>query len=444
MGPVSRLLDRLTGSERVRWMLQRAGEQRSAMFNEAWIGLALLLLIVGFIVRQGALPLLAAMLLTIVGLSWLWNRTALSKVEYERHFSEARAFAGEALNLSVSLTNRKFLPLAWVHVEDRVPLKLPFVNGRIATTEQPTIGALAHLTALRWFERVNWHYQVHCKYRGFYFLGPARVRSGDIFGLFISALTLTPQTRLIVYPRLLALAELGFPGKHPFGERRAVQNLFEDPSRNVGVRDYHPDDPFKRIHWKATARRSQLQVRVLEPSVVPQLAVFLNVNTFEKHWHGTDTALLERMISVAASIADHATRQKFAVGLIANGSVPHSDQSIKVMPGRDPNQLLKILEALAAITGFPTADFSQLLLAESSRLAWGATMVIVTCLVNEKLLTSMLRLRDAGRRLTLVSLDETFTGDDVEGIKVYHVDPDKIDVDDPGEWAAEESNTSDE
>ncbi len=432
-----RLMSRRSASERARWLLQRAGEQRFAMFNEAWIGLSLLLLVIGFVVRQSALAMLAALLLTVVGLSWGWNRLALSSVEYARRFSEMRAFAGEVIELTVSVTNRKFLPLAWLHIEDQVPLKLPFVTGHITPTAQPKVGALSHLTATRWFERVSWRYQVECRHRGYYFLGPVRLRSGDIFGLFSSVITLSPLTRLIVYPRLISLAELGFPGKQPFGERRTVQNIFEDPSRTVGVRDYHPDDPFKRIHWKASARRNQLQVRVLESAIMPQLAVFLNVSTFEKHWHGTDTALLERMISVAASIAEHATQQKFSVGLIANGCVPHSDQSIKVMPGRDPNQLLKILEALAAITGFPTADFNSLLSAESSRLAWSATMVIVTCVVNEKLLAALLRLRDAGRRLALVSLDTTFAGDDVEGIRVFHIDPEKIELADPGEWEAE-------
>jgi uncharacterized protein (DUF58 family) len=429
-----------TLEERVKELMARAGEQRTAMFNDAWIGLSLLLILIGFIFRQGALPQMGALLLTICALSWSWNRFALRAVEYERRCSETRAFAGEMVDLTVSLTNRKFLPLAWVQVEDQVPLKLPFLNGRISPTSQPKVGVLAHLTATRWFERVNWRYQVHCKYRGFYFLGPANVRSGDIFGLFTSALTIKPLTRLIVYPRLLDLAELGIPSKSPFGERRGPPTIFEDPSRNVGVRDYHPEDPFKRIHWKATARRSQLQVRVLEPSIVPHLAVFLCVNTFEKHWHGTDTALLERMISVAASIADHATKQKYAVGFIANGSVPHSDQSIKVMPGRDPNQLLKILEALAAITGYPTADFSQLLLAESARLAWGATMVIVTCVINDNLLTTLLKLKDAGRQVSLVSLDTSYKGDEsveLAGIRIFHVDPDKIDVEDPGEWESE-------
>lgn len=425
-------------ADRLAWVTKRAGEQRSAMFNEAWIGLALLLVIAGLLARQSALPMLASLLFAIVGLSWLWNRLALAQVEYTRRFSASRAFAGETVELALSLTNRKFVPLAWIYLDDRVPHKLEVRNARIGPSELPTIDSLAHLTSARWFERVTWRYPVFCRYRGFYFVGPVRVRSGDMFGLFSSGLTIAPLTRLIVYPRLIPLAELGFPGKHPFGERKARQTIFEDPSRTVGVRDYHPDDPFRRIHWKATARHGHLHVRVLEPSVVPQLAVFLNVSTFEKHWHGTDTALLERMITVAGSIADHAARQKFAVGLIANGSVPHSDQSLKVMPGRGPNQLLKILEALAAITGFQTADFSQMLLLESSRLAWGATMVVVTCVVTDGLLASLVRLRDAGRRVALVSLDSTFRGETIQGVTVYHLDPDHIEVEDPGMWAEDE------
>ncbi len=73
-----------------------------------------------------------------------------------------------------------------------------------------------------------------------------------------------------------------------------------------------------------------------------------------------------------------------------------------------------------------------MLLAESSRLAWGATMVVVTCVITEKLLASLVRLRDAGRRVSLVSLDNNFRGDDVEGIQVFHIDPDQIDIEDPG------------
>jgi hypothetical protein len=107
--------------------------------------------------------------------------------------------------------------------------------------------------------------------------------------------------------------------------------------------------------------------------------------------------------------------------LIANGCVPRSDQPIKVLPSRDPEGLTRVLEALAAVTSYATADIEQLLAAQSPRLALGATLVVVTTVVTENLLAQMLRLRDAGRRLTLVSLDPDYQADGPEGVLTFHI-----------------------
>jgi hypothetical protein len=114
-------------------------------------------------------------------------------------------------------------------------------------------------------------------------------------------------------------------------------------------------------------------------------------------------------------------QRRFAIGLVANGNVPHSDQAIKVPPNRSPGQLTRVLEALAAVTGFATLSIENLLDAQGPRLALGATLVVVTTVVSESLLASMLRLRSAGRRLVLVSLDPEFQDEAPAGITTYHL-----------------------
>jgi uncharacterized protein (DUF58 family) len=114
--------------------------------------------------------------------------------------------------------------------------------------------------------------------------------------------------------------------------------------------------------------------------------------------------VLEEAVSLAASIASYGVTEKYQVGLLANGSVPGSDQPLKVLPSRDPQQLTRILEALAAVTGFATLSIERMLTAESPRLPWGATLLLVTATVYDELLATLLRLRDAGRRLVLISL----------------------------------------
>src|SRR5690606_18623314 len=96
------------------------------------------------------------------------------------------------------------------------------------------------------------------------------------------------------------------------------------------------------------------QTKVYDPSTGMTMAVFLNVATFTRHWMGFDPDLLERAVSVAASICNYGIQEGWGVGVYANGAVPSSDQSIRVPPGRSPDQLGKILEALAAVTEFAT------------------------------------------------------------------------------------------
>jgi uncharacterized protein (DUF58 family) len=170
------------------------------------------------------------------------------------------------------------------------------------------------------------------------------------------------------------------------------------------VRDHQPEDGFRRIHWKATARKQALQAKVYEPTTSFTPVVLLNVATFDKYWLGTIPELFERCITVAASVCAYAAEKRWVVGLLANGSIPRSDQPIRVLPGRDPQQLTRILEALAAVTPIATQDIAALLERESPRLPWGATLIVVTANVNEELNSTLLRLRAAGRRLVLISL----------------------------------------
>jgi uncharacterized protein (DUF58 family) len=379
--------------------------QRQA-FNRAWIELAILLIPLALLLDIRAFLIISAALLTIVMLTWWWNRRSLEGVAYERLLGERRAFPGEVVEMTLRVTNGKLLPLAWLLVEDQWSMALPLEDGLLFPPAYGQMGIFRTAFALRWFERVNRRYHFRCTRRGFYPFGPARLRSGDIWGLFRQDCILDRLDWLIVYPQVLPLEALGFPAKDPLGEIKAAWRIFEDPSRAVGIRDHQPEDSFRRIHWKATARRQDLQVKVYEPTTSHSLVIFLNVATFARHWEGTRPWLLERVIAVAASIASHAVQDRFVVGLLANGSIPHSDQPIKVLPSRRPDQLARLLEALAAVTSFTTSSLEGLLLAESPRLPWGATLVVVTGLVTEDLLSALARLRDVGRRLALVSLED--------------------------------------
>jgi uncharacterized protein (DUF58 family) len=389
------------------------------MFNESWIALPIVLIVAGLLLRQPAILAVAGLILTVAGVSWTWNRYALHGVEYERVFSERRVFQGELVELIVRVTNRKLLPLSWLRVDDQVPADLALVEGEVLASSQPDLGYLSNLFALRWYERLSRRYRLKPHRRGFYAFGPVQMHSGDFFGLFEQRQTQYGRDWLIVYPRVRPLAELGLPTKDPFGDSKAWQRIFEDPARTVGVREYQPQDSFRRIHWKASARLQRFQSRLYEPTTSYHLAIFLNVATFVKPWQGILPEVLEESIRVAASIANYAVAEKYQVGLLANGRIPGSDQPLKVLPSRDPQQLTRILEALAGVTGIATSPMENMLTAESPRLPWGATLLLVTAIIYDELLAALLRLREAGRRLVLVSLSADCPDLSEQGIRTY-------------------------
>ncbi len=415
------------------------------MFSKYWIYLALILIPLGLVTGARALLAISAFLLTVLPAAWWWNHVSLSRVTYERSLGEKRAFPGETVELTLRIANQKLLPLAWLAVEDRWPMALPLEDGQLFPSPAGQMGYCHNTFSVRWYERVNRRYHLRCTRRGFFPFGPVRLVSGDIFGLFQQQTKQEKLDWLIVYPQVVPLEALGFPPKEPFGETRAAWRIFQDPSRAVGIRDYQPEDAFRHIHWKATARRQDLQVKVYEPTASYHLVIFLNIATMPRHWQGTKPVLLEKTISVAASIANYGVGQRYEVGLVANGSIPHSDQTVKVLPSRRPDQLTRLMEALAAVTSFATSSLEALLLAESPRLPWGATLVVVTAVVTDELVDALLRLHSAGRRLVLVSLEEQPLPEPLPPALAplaYHLPVDELPFDDSllggeGEWAAE-------
>jgi uncharacterized protein (DUF58 family) len=393
----------------------------SGNFNESWIWLGVFFTVLGLATGQSGLLALAACLFTVIPVAWLWNRYVLAGLLYERRLSVRRAFPGEIVELTLSVTNPKPLPIPWVRVVDYLPAALPVREvALLAAGKDKT--TLVTTWALRWFDRATRHYHLFCTRRGHYALGPTEFSSGDAFALFTSRREQGRSDRLVVFPEIWPLSALGLPAKDPFGVAATHERLFEDPVRTRGVRDLQPDDSFRTVHWKASARHGQLQARVFEPTSDLQLMIFLNVTSLPRHWQGQIPELFERAVSVAGSIARHGDEQGWRVGLIANGVAPQSDQALRVLPRRSPDQLGEILTALASVTSFPAAAIDAMLNAESPRLPWGATLVVVTAIVTDELAATLVRLREAGRRVALVALGPQ-PPPELPGVRCYHSPP---------------------
>jgi hypothetical protein len=127
-----------------------------------------------------------------------------------------------------------------------------------------------------------------------------------------------------------------------------------------------------------------------------------NVPSFRKSWEGSDPVLLERAISLAASIAYWASKNKLAVGLVANGALPNADQTIRIGAGNKPEQLTQILEALAAVTIFTTGPLSEELDQLKHPLPIGSTIVTIAAQMPPELSYTLNKLRNSGHPVNVL------------------------------------------
>ena len=394
--------------------------RRKANPKEFGLALTLGLVVLGFAVQSEVLLTFGLLVGSIFFVGWLWQRYALTGLSYQRSFSEQRAFVGETIALTLTLTNRKFLPLTRLRLLDHVSEQLVFTDLALATSHLAGMALIRQHFALSWYEQIQRTYHLQCDRRGIYDFREARVETGDPFNLYPVEAAIGRRDRFIIYPPIKPIAGLALPEKEPFGIRVADRQMLQDPIYMRGVRPYQPEDDLRFVHWKATARSQELQTKVFEPTSSPNLVLMVNIATFARQWEGIDPVLLERVVSVAASICADGIAKRIEVGLMANGTLPLSDQPLRVMPGRNPQQLTHLLEALAAVRGVASGQFEEFMWHESSRLPWGATLMVVTAVVTPQLQGVLLRLKDAGRKLVLLSLADQPPGW-MRGVVTYHL-----------------------
>ena len=384
-------------------------------FRSLWLLVGPALAIVGFASGEPIITGVGLIVVLVGAGSRFWANHLFDRVSLRISLSEDHVFLDESLTLTVELENRKILPLPWFEWRVAVAEVLKADGEQLASSSSPGWSWIWRRGASGWYETQKWNFTVRADERGYHNVGPVTVASGDLLGLFPRQIELSDLQAIIAYPRVYDLTEMGFPADRPLGDNRGRNRIFEDPLRISGLRDHHPSDPLRRIDWKATARRGELQSKVYEPSAIPHLYLFMNIDTLGHSWEGYLKDDLERTISVTASVVVWASGRRFAVGLLANGSFPNADRPIRIVPSRSRDQLTRLLETLAVVQPLTMGNLAGAIQRELARIPAGSTIVLVAAFLTEELGAAIARLKAEGHEvvaiLTTESADARLLGD---------------------------------
>lgn len=366
-----------------------------------WYVGAFLLLLIAWLL---GLSLLSYAMYALVGLMlvgrWL-ARIWANNVTAERTCNQLTAEIGDSVTVLIKVTNRGWLTIAWLLLEDLLP-------RHALIHSPPTLelsGRRVELMTLKGCATKTLLYQLKCNRRGYFQIGPLMLETGDLFGLHRRFRVLSEPNFLLVYPQVIPLEGYDVASRRPIGEVRMSYRLYEDPTRIAGVRQYQPGDPLNRVHWRATARTGELHSKIYEPSTVVGATLLLD---FHKGSHDPkhEPHRSELAITATASLANAVYEMGQQIGLLSNGrdavdrirqegwqrdprtrraarqTASMLDASERLEPvivptQRGAEQLLRILESLARLELTDGLDLAQLIDETTSRMPRDASIIAI-------------------------------------------------------------------
>lgn len=228
------------------------------------IGIVVALLALGLAFRFSVMVFsLYAMTLVYLAATAL-ARSALDGVSITRSIARDRADVDETMTIRALLRNEKPWPVFWLLVEEVLPRRL-----------LPR-GDFLRLLVLGPRSSRTLEYHLTFTVRGYHQIGPVILESGDLFGFVRHIRTARTAHYITVRPVPQPILRYDIATHRPIGEIRSRRQIYEDPTRLAGVREYRVGDPLNRIEWRATARTGELHSRIYEATVLAGAYVLLD------------------------------------------------------------------------------------------------------------------------------------------------------------------------
>jgi len=146
-------------------------------------------------------------------------------------------------------------------------------------------------------------------------VGPLLGRITDPFGMAEFDRELAGSTRLVVVPRVHGLTGLPNGAGMGAGDEGAVRLRSGQGEDDAVVRQYRHGDDLRKVHWRSSARRDELMVRLEEKPWRGGTTVLLDHRSAAHRGTGP-TSSLEWAISMTASICLHLHRHGHQVRLV--------------------------------------------------------------------------------------------------------------------------------
>lgn len=350
------------------------------MTERGWVAAGASLALIGLWAALGEMELLAMaiVLVTAIVIGLGLRRFSPPNVSVHRRLHPNMVHEGDYAVVETTVTNHGRFRVTNPLIEDSVTA---LGAARFAASH---LGRGGSATAT---------YQILCRPRGVYMVGPATVTTSDPFGFTTAGGSVGEPDRLVVYPATENLE--GFPmstGRDPSQQAARPEFSHMGGEDFFTIREYQYGDDLRRIHWPTTARMDTVMIRQLETPWQSRALVLLDTRSGRY----LDAATFERAVGGAASVLAHLYRTGFDTDLWAGTTAVSSQEG---------SQLSTALEALALVSTSDRLDLRSVV-TRLQRSGNGGTLVIVTGSPDAELVSIQQMLSQEYRSTILLCIEE--------------------------------------
>jgi len=327
---------------------------------------SLCILTVAMTLGLGHLYMMAVATAMVPLLSYSLGKRMLRGLEVRREVADV-AWDGQTVAVKVQVHNRSATPKYFLQARDNLPKQAEFAEGD---------GLIPLAVPARGTQTAE--YQVRFQRRGRYTLGPMNIRATDPLGMFFFEHRLRVQTEVLVLPSPLALPQMSMIRGATF----TAGGLHSAPVRGdsvefLGIREYVPGDPLRRVDWKHSARHGDLFVRDFERFTQSEVCVLLDCSAGLRH--------LPNSFEVMVKAASGALHQAYAGGLPFRMLVGLPE--VDGLPARcSAERLYECLYRLAEITPRPDFVWADVVAKAVAEEPPGTLLVLITAAADPSLL----------------------------------------------------------
>jgi uncharacterized protein (DUF58 family) len=237
-------------------------------------------------------------------------------------------------------------------------------------------------------------YEVQCRRRGIYTVGPAEASVADPFALAERRARAGVPDRLVVYPSIERFA--GFPAVR--GIDHAVQTTRPTFTPIGGedfftLREYQTGDDLRRVHWPSSAKRDELMIKQLEIPWQARALVLLDVRADR---YPTDEAF-EQAVRGSASAVAH---------LYEGGFSPELWTSERAPGLRSGNRYQQAMEMLATAAPITNMDLRGTVSRLRRQGVGGGALIVVTGIPDDGVIAAYRVLAEDFTRRIVMSVGD--------------------------------------